>query len=51
MIQMYDTWVEAVDRGELAGVCMLEMSTAFDVVDPELLLQKLQLYGFDDGAV
>ena len=51
MIQMYDTWVEAVDRGELAGVCMLDMSAAFDVVDPELLLQKLQLYGFDDGAV
>ena len=45
------TWVEAVDRGELSGVCMLDMSAAFDVVDPELLLQKLQLYGFDDGAV
>jgi hypothetical protein len=51
MIQMYDTWVEAVDRGELAGVCMLDISAAFDVVDPELLLMKLKLYGFDDGAV
>ena len=48
---MYYTWVEAVDHGELAGVCMMDMSAAFDVVDPELLLQKLQLYGFDDGAV
>ena len=24
MIQMYDSWVQAVDKGELAGVCMLE---------------------------
>ena len=51
MIQMYDTWVEAVDQGEFAGVCMLDMSAAFDVVDPDLLLQKLALYGFDEEAV
>ena len=51
LLQMYDTWVEAVDRGELAGVCMLDMSAAFDVVDTHLLLQKLDLYGFDQGAV
>ena len=25
MIQMYDTWVQAVDKGELTGVCMLDI--------------------------
>ena len=25
MIQMFDSWVQAVDKGELAGVCMLDM--------------------------
>ena len=32
LIQMYDSWIEAVDRDELVGVCMLDMSAAFDVV-------------------
>ena len=51
MVQMYDTWVQAVDKGELTGVCMLDMSAAFDVVDHDILLDKLKLYGFDQNAV
>ena len=51
MIQMYDTWVQAVDKGELTGVCMLDMSAAFDVVDHSILLDKLKLYGFDVKAL
>ena len=51
MIQMYDTWLDAVEHGDLAGVCMVDMSAAFDVVDTELLLEKMKLYGFDRDAV
>ena len=51
MLQMYDTWLEAIEDGELAGVCMVYMSAAFDVVDIELLLKKLTLYGFDRNAI
>ena len=46
MISMYDTWVEAAERGELAGVAMADMSAAFDVVDTEILLAKARLFGF-----
>ena len=43
LVQMYDGWVEAAERGELTGVCMLDMSAAFDVVNHQLLLKKLRL--------
>ena len=51
MVQMYDTWVQAVDKGDLTGVCMLDMSAAFDVVDHPILLSKLKLYGFDANSL
>ena len=51
LIQMYDTWITAVDAGELAGVCLLDMSAAFDLVDHDLLLKKLRLYGFKEDAI
>ena len=47
LLQMYDTWVEAMDRGEATGVCFLDMSAAFDMVSHNVLLDKLLLYGFE----
>ena len=51
MLQMYDSWVEAADRGELAGVAMIDQSAAFDCVDHDLLIEKLKLYGWDESAL
>ena len=51
LIQMYDSWVEAVERKEFTGVCFLDLSAAFDIVDHPLLLQKLGLYGFTDSSI
>ena len=51
LIQMYDTWLEAVEAGNMAGVGFLDMSAAFDVVDHALLLQKLALYGFQEDIL
>ena len=51
LIQMYDAWVEALDRDQYTGACFLDLSAAFDIVDHPLLLEKLKLYGFSDTAL
>jgi hypothetical protein len=48
---MYDTWIDAAESGNMAGVMMVDLSAAFDMVDHDLLLQKLELMGLDAQAV
>ena len=48
---MQDTWLDALDRGEISAVVMCDMSAAFDLVNHSILLRKLELYGFQAGAV
>ena len=50
LIQMYDVWLQALEAGDVAGVCFLDMSAAFDIVDHSLLIQKLEMYGCEDSV-
>ena len=50
LLQMYDTWVEALANGEVSAVIMLYMSAAFDMVDHRILLSKMILYGFQERS-
>jgi hypothetical protein len=43
---MIDRWLKAVDKGELIGAAFLDFAKAFDLLDHELLLHKLQKYRF-----
>ena len=51
LIQMYDTWADEVDSGNMVGVMMVDLSAAFDMVDHAILLQKLEYFGLDDTAI
>ena len=42
---MYDLWADAFDRNQITATVMLDLSAAFDVVNPEILLKKLVHYG------
>ena len=46
LIEMIDSWVDAIDNEQMAGVCLLDMSAAFDLVEHNLLLKKMEVYGF-----
>ena len=48
LLQMQDTWLDALDRGEMSAVVLCDMSAAFDLVNHGILLKKLELYGFQD---
>ena len=51
MLSMHDAWVEAAECGQLAGVTLIDMSAAFDVVDVSLLLKKCAILNFAQETV
>ena len=51
LIEMYDSTVEALERGELSGVMLVDLSAAFDCVDHCLLLEKMKILGFSNGCI
>ena len=48
LIQMYDRWVRAAAAGQVSGVIMIDLSAAFDLVDSDILIQKLRIYGVEE---
>ena len=44
LILMVDTWLSALNRGNEIGLLLVDLCKAFDLVDHNILIEKLKLY-------
>lgn len=51
LTQMVDDCFNFIDKKNVVGAVLLDFSSAFDLLDHELLLEKLELYGFSGHTV
>ena len=51
LVHMIDNWLTAIDNGKMIGVVLVDFKRAFDLVDHQILLSKLEIYGIKDETL
>ena len=51
LVPMIEKWKNALDKGEYICALFMDLSKAFDTIDHNLMLAKLEAYGFNENSL
>ena len=51
LCRITNAWLSHIDNGKAAGVVFIDLIKVFDLLNHDILLQKLKLYGLSEPAI
>jgi len=51
LLKLIDSWLTDIDDGKCIIAIFLDLKKAFDLVDHDILLQKMKMYNFSESTI